>query len=447
MVNIKKGLDLPISGSPEQTISDGNTVSKVAIVGFDYVGLKPTMAVQVGDQVKKGQLLFEDKKTAGVKYTSPSSGKVVEINRGEKRIFQSIVIEVSGSDSVEFSKYKAADLSALKREQVVSNLVDSGLWTALRTRPYSKVPEINSTPNSIFVTAIDTNPLAANPEVIIDADSQAFNDGLSVIETLTDGKVFVCTSASSKIAINNSSRVVKEAFSGKHPAGNVGTHIHYLDPVSDAKTVWSVNYQDVIAIGKLFVTGELNVERIFSIAGPMAKKPRLVRSRLGANISELVSGEVSDGVCRNISGSVFGGRTAKHFVDYVGRYAYQVSILGETKEREFMGWLSLGVNKFSVLNIYLSKILPSKLFDFSTTTNGSDRAMVPVGTYESVMPLDVLPTQLLRSLIVGDTEQAQLLGCLELDEEDLALCTFVCPGKYEYGPILRYNLTLIEKEG
>jgi len=447
MVNIKKGLDLPISGSPEQTISDGNTVSKVAIVGFDYVGLKPTMAVQVGDQVKKGQLLFEDKKTAGVKYTSPSSGKVIEINRGEKRIFQSIIIEVSGSDSVEFSKYNAADLDGLKREQVVSNLVDSGMWTALRTRPYSKVPEINSTPNSIFVTAIDTNPLAANPEVIIDADTQAFNDGLSVVEKLTDGKVFVCTKASSKVTIKNSSRIVKEEFSGKHPAGNAGTHIHYLDPVSDSKTVWSVNYQDVIAIGKLFVSGELNIDRIFSIAGPMAKKPRLVRSRLGANVTELLAGEVSEGGSRNISGSVFGGRTAKDFVDYVGRFANQVSIIGETKEREFMGWLSPGVNKFSVLNIYLSKLLPAKLFDFTTTTNGSDRAMVPVGTYESVMPMDVLPTQLLRSLVVGDTEQAQLLGCLELDEEDLALCTFVCPGKYEYGPILRYNLTLIEKEG
>jgi len=447
MVNIKKGLDLPISGSPEQTISDGNTVSKVAIIGFDYVGLKPTMAVQVGDMVKKGQLLFEDKKTAGVKYTSPSSGKVVEINRGEKRIFQSIVIEVSGNDSIDFNKYTASDLGGLNREQVVSNLVNSGLWTALRTRPYSKVPDIDSTPNSIFVTAIDTNPLSASPDVIIASDTQAFNNGLSVIEKLTDGKVFVCTKKSSEITINTSDRIVKEEFSGRHPAGNVGTHIHYLDPVSASKTVWSIGYQDVIAIGKLFITGELNVDRIFSIAGPMAKKPRLVRSRLGANISELLSGEVSDGRHRNISGSVFGGRTAKHVVDFVGRYACQISILGETKEREFMGWLSPGLNKFSVLNIYLSKLLPAKLFDFSTTTNGSDRAMVPVGTYESVMPLDVLPTQLLRALIVGDTEEAQLLGCLELDEEDLSLCTFVCPGKYEYGPILRSNLTLIEKEG
>jgi Na+-transporting NADH:ubiquinone oxidoreductase subunit A len=240
---------------------------------------------------------------------------------------------------------------------------------------------------------------------------------------------------------------VLEEFSGVHPAGNAGTHIHFLDPANDSKQVWSISYQDIIAIGKLFTTGELSVERIFSIAGPMVKNPRLVKSRLGANITDLLAGELKSGGNRCISGSVFGGRTARNTVDYVGRYAQQVSVLEETTEREFMGWLSPGANKFSVMNIYISKLFSGKLFNFTTTTNGSDRAMVPIGTYEKIMPLDILPTQLLRALIVGDTEQAQLLGCLELDEEDLALCTFVCPGKYEYGPILRDNLTRIEKEG
>lgn len=447
MVNIKEGLDLPISGSPEQKITEGNAVSKVALIGFDYVGMKPTMSVQVGDKVKKGQLLFEDKKTPGVKYTSPASGKVIEINRGEKRVFQSIVIEVSGDESIEFSKFSAAELAGLPRKQVVENLVDSGLWTAFRTRPYSKVPAIDAKPNSIFVTAMDTNPLAANPEVIISQDLDAFNNGLTVISSLTDGKVFVCAATGCKINFPTSERVEIQEFSGKHPAGNAGTHIHFLDPVSDTKQVWSINYQDVIAVGKLFVSGELSVERVLSIAGPMVKSPRLVKTRLGANISELLADELKPGLARSISGSVFGGRTARKTVDYVGRFANQVSVLEEAGEREFMGWLSPGLNKFSVLNIYLSKLFSGKLLNFTTTTNGSERAMVPVGAYEKVMPLDILPTQLLRSLIVGDTEQAQLLGCLELDEEDLALCTFVCPGKYEYGPILRDNLTRIEKEG
>lgn len=447
MVNIKKGLDLPISGSPQQKITDQKVVSKVALIGFDYPGMKPTMHVQVGDAVKKGQLVFEDKKTAGVKYTSPASGKVIEINRGEKRIFQSVVIEISGNDAIEFDKYDAASLSSLSRDQVVNNLVESGLWTSFRTRPYSKVPALDAKPNSIFVTAIDTNPLAADPSIVIKEENAAFNDGLSIIEKLTDGKVFVCTKTNSDVQLKTTSRIVNETFSGPHPAGNAGTHIHFLDPVSDKKQVWSIGYQDVIAIGKLFLTGELYVDRVISLAGPVVKSPRLVKTRLGASLDEVTKGETSAEHVRVISGSILGGRTSRGVVAYLGRYANQVSVIEEQKEREFMGWMSPGANKFSIMNIYISKLFSGKLFNFTTTTNGSERAMVPVGAYEEIMPLDILPTQLLRSLIVGDTEQAQLLGCLELDEEDLALCTFVCPGKYEYGPILRQNLTRIEKEG
>lgn len=447
MVKIKKGLDLPINGSPDQVISPANAVSRVALIGFDYVGMKPTMAVQAGDKVKKGQLLFEDKKTPGVKYTAPASGTIKEVNRGEKRVFQSIVIEVEGDESVQFQSYDASALSALSRDQVAENLVESGLWTALRTRPYSKVPELGSVPNSIFVTAMDTHPLAADPQIVVAQESGAFEAGLEILSKLTDGKVFVCKAPSAKIPVPSSSRIETKEFAGKHPAGNAGTHIHFVDPVSATKTVWTIGYQDVIAVGKLFQTGELYTDRVFALAGPMVSQPRLLKSRLGANVSELTAGELKAGTSRKISGSVLGGRTAKNSVDFVGRYANQVSVIGEPEEREFMGWLSPGTNKFSIMNIYLSKLSSGKLFDFTSTTNGSERAMVPVGTYERVMPLDVLPTQLLRALIVEDTEEAQLLGCLELDEEDLALCTFVCPGKYEYGPILRKNLTRIEIEG
>lgn len=448
MINIKKGLELPISGAPEQKITDGKTVSNVALVGFDYVGMKPTMAVQVGDKVKRGQLLFEDKKTAGVRFTSPAAGTVKEVNRGERRVFQSIVIDVEGDEAEVFSKYEENQLSSIDRQQVVDNLVQSGLWTALRTRPYSKVPEIDSTPNSIFVTAIDTNPLAADPKLVIKESAKDFNNGLTVLKQLTNGKVFVCTDNNFDISLPADSAIEAQAFGGIHPAGNAGTHIHYLDPVSDKKTVWSIGYQDVIAVGQLFITGELKVERVVSLAGPKATKPRLVRTQVGADLNQLLAGETDQGTTnRVISGSVFGGRKASGPVAYLGRYANQVSVLEEGDKRELFGWLSPGANKFSVLNIYLSKLTSGKLFNFTTTTNGSERAMVPVGAYEEVMPLDILPTQLLRALVVGDTEQAQKLGCLELEEEDLALCSFVCSGKYEYGPILRDNLTLIEKEG
>jgi len=448
MIKIKKGLDLPISGAPEQTITDGKPIRHVALIGFDYNGMKPTMAVKEGDRVKRGTLLFTDKKTEGVRYTSPAAGVVKEINRGERRVFQSIVIEVDGDEVETYARYNDSDLAGLERQQVVDNLVESGLWTAFRTRPYSKVPEIDSAPNSIFVSVMDTNPLAADPTVIIGENSKAFEKGLTIISRLTNGKVFVTGKPGANVSVPKADNIEVHQFDGVHPAGNVGTHIHHLDPVSASKTVWSINYQDVIDIAKLFETGEVPVERIVAIAGPKALKPRLVRTRLGASLPELLDGEIAtDCEVRAISGSVFGGRRGDGPCAYLGRFANQVSVLEEGTKREFIGWLSPGTNKFSVLNIYLSKLTGGKLFNFTTTTNGSERAMVPVGAYEQVMPLDILPTQLLRALIVGDTEVAQKLGALELDEEDLALCTFVCPGKYEYGPILRENLTRIEIEG
>jgi len=448
MIKIKKGLDLPISGAPEQTITDGKPVRHVALIGFDYNGMKPTMAVKPGDRVKRGSLLFTDKKTEGVRYTSPAAGVVKEINRGERRVFQSIVIEIDGDEAETYASYSDAELAGLDRQQIVDNLVASGLWTAFRTRPYSKVPAIDSKPHSIFVSVMDTNPLAADPTVIIAENSEAFEKGLSIISRLTDGKLFVTGKPGAGVPVPKQDNIEVHQFDGVHPAGNVGTHIHYLDPVSATKTVWSINYQDVIAVARLFETGEVPVERVVAIGGPKALKPRLVRTRIGASLTELLEGEIAtDCEVRIISGSVFGGRRASGPCAYLGRFANQVSVLEEGTKREFMGWLSPGVNKFSVLNIYLSRLLGRKQFDFTTTTNGSERAMVPVGTYEEVMPLDILPTQLLRALIVGDTEMAQKLGALELDEEDLALCTFVCPGKYEYGPILRENLTRIEIEG
>jgi Na+-transporting NADH:ubiquinone oxidoreductase subunit A len=448
MIKIKKGLDLPISGAPEQTITDGKPVRHVALIGFDYNGMKPTMAVKEGDRVKRGTLLFTDKKTEGVRYTSPAAGVVKEINRGERRVFQSVVIEIDGDDAETFARFTDADLAGLERQQVVDNLVESGLWTAFRTRPYSKVPAIDTAPNSIFVSVMDTNPLAADPVVIIGENSKAFEKGLTVISRLTTGKVFVTGKPGSGVSVPRSDSIEVQQFEGVHPAGNVGTHIHYLDPVSASKTVWSINYQDVIDIGLLFESGELPVGRIVALGGPKALKPRLIRTRLGACLPELLDGEVAtDCDVRMISGSVFGGRRSDGPCAYLGRFANQVSLLEEGTRREFMGYLAAGTNKFSVLNIYLSKLTGKKQFNFTTTTNGSERAMVPTGGYEQVMPLDILPTQLLRSLIVGDTEMSQKLGALELDEEDLALCTFVCPGKYEYGPILRENLTRIEIEG
>jgi Na+-transporting NADH:ubiquinone oxidoreductase subunit A len=444
MINIKQGLDLPINGTPEQSISQANAVTEVAVVGPDYVGMKPTMVVKEGDRVKKGQVLFTDKKTAGVQYTAPVSGVVKAINRGDRRVFLSVVVAVEGSEEITFQSYSADKLNDVSREAAQQNLVDSGLWTALRTRPFSKTPALDSVPASIFVTAMDTHPLAADPQIVITEQAEAFKAGVQVLKRLTDGQVFVCKAPGANIP--TAGIETTEEFSGPHPAGLAGTHIHKLDAASVTKTVWSVGYQDVIAIGQLFTTGSLNSERVISLAGPQVIKPRLVRTLNGANLTELTSGELADGENRMISGSVFGGRTAVADLGFLGRFHNQVSVLEEGRDRPLFHYLRPGFERFSVLPIYVSRFL-NKTFNFTTSTNGSERAMVPIGTYEQIMPLDILPTQLLRALIVEDMEVAVNLGALELDEEDLALCSYTCPGKYEYGPILRTNLTRIEQEG
>ena len=444
MIDIRKGLDLPITGNPEQVITDGPAVTEVALVGPDYVGMKPTMAVQEGDRVKKGQVLFTDKKTEGVQYTSPGAGVVKAINRGERRVFLSIVIELDGDEEETFKSYTPEQLTSLSADEIQDNLVASGLWTALRTRPFSRVPELGSRPQAIFVNAMDTNPLAGDPQLVIKEQAAAFKQGLTVLKKLTEGKLFVCKAPGADIP--SAGVETTEEFSGPHPAGLSGTHIHYLYPVSEQRTVWTVGYQDVIAVGQLFTTGKLYTDRVISLAGPQVMQPRLVRTRIGADLAQLTAGGLKDGENRMISGSVFGGRTAAGELAFVGRFHDQISVILEGRDRPLLHYLRAGVNNFSVMPLYLSKLL-GKRFAFTSTTNGSERAMVPVGAYEKIMPLDILPTQLLRALIVEDMESAISLGALELDEEDLALCSFVCPGKYEYGPILRKNLTRIQAEG
>jgi len=448
MITIKKGLDLPIAGEPSALIENGPAIRSVALIGPDYVGMKPTLAVDVGDTVKKGQKIFSDKKTEGVVYTSPVSGKVTEINRGAKRVFQSLVIEVQGSDEETFASYGDDALASLTRDQVQENLLQSGLWTSFRTRPYSRVPAPGTEPHSIFVTAIDTNPLAPPPEVVLGEEPRAFTQGLQVLRTLTGGKLYLCKAPGTNLPGCELDFVTVEEFGGPHPAGLPGTHIHFLDPVSDKKTVWNINYQDVIAIGKLFTTGKLSTERVISLAGPVVKNPKLLKTTLGASLHDLTEGNLEEGENRLISGSALSGRKSQGPFAYLGRYALQVTVLREGNHRDFLGWMGPGFDKFSVVPVFISSWLgQGKKRAFTTSTEGSKRAMIPIGTYEKVMPLDILPTFLLRALITEDTEQAKELGCLELDEEDLSLCTFVCPGKYNYGSLLRNNLTKIEIEG
>lgn len=446
---IDKGLDLAITGEPEQTIQKGNKVNSVAVLGMDYVGMKPKMLVSEGDTVKLGQALFEDKKNPGVFFTAPGAGTVTAIHRGAKRVLQSVEIQLKGTAQVSFKKYEADKLAELNPDLVRSNLAKSGLWTSFRTRPYGKVPGLDTTPNSIFVTAIDTNPLAIDPTVVIKEREQDFINGLTVISRLTEGQVYLCKATGTEIPSGEASNLKVAEFSGPHPAGLPSTHIHLLDPVNAEKTVWHLNYQSVIAIGALFTNGKLNVERIYALVGPSVKKPRLLRSRVGASAIDLVKDELVEGENRVISGSVLFGHRAADWAGFMGFYNDQISVLHEGREREFFGWIVPGKDKYSALNVFTStkERDQGRKFPLTTTKNGSPRAIVPIGVYERIMPLDILPTPLLKALVVGDTDQAQLLGCLELSEEDLALFTFVDPGKHDFGPVLRFNLTKIEKEG
>lgn len=454
---IKKGLDLPISGVPAAQVDTARQPKRVALLAADAIGLRPTMHVREGDEVKRGQLLYEDKKSPGVRFTAPGAGTVVAVHRGERRVLLSVVIELnanerggelSSGDTVPFESYSGKDVAQLDREAVRALLIESGMWTALRTRPFSRMPAIDSTPYALYITATDTNPLAAAPEVALKGRETDFEVGVRALSKLTDGKTYLCRRPGSGVPGDPSWGVEVAEFDGPHPSGTAGLHIHLLTPVSRERTVWHLHYQDVASIGRLFRTGTLDVERVVSLGGPVVKKPRLLRTRVGASINDLTEGELQDGESRLISGSVLSGRAASgEAVGYLGRFHLQVSALKEGREREFLGWMSPGVSKFSVTRLFLSALSKGKRFDLTTNMNGSERAMVPLGLYEKVMPMDLMPTHLLRSLVVGDVEKAEELGCLELDEEDLALCTFVCPGKTEYGPLLRRNLEQIEKEG
>lgn len=455
---IKKGLDLPITGTPQQVIEAAAPVRHVALLGADYVGMKPKMEVKVGDAVKRGQLLFEDRKTPGVRFTAPGAGSVVAIHRGEKRAFVSLVIalnerELAGAagpeDRVTFAAYTGKPAEQLGADEVKALLLESGLWSTLRQRPFSRVPSPESTPRALFVTAIDTSPLSADVGAVLKGKEADFHRGLVALSKLAP-KTYLCKGPGLGLDAGPAANVRVEVFEGPHPAGLVGTHIHLLEPVDRERVVWHVGYQDVVAIGRLFATGELDFQRVVALGGPVVERPRLLATRVGASLDEVVAGNLRAGDNRVISGSVFGGRKAQGEADgYLGRFANQVTALAEGRHRELLGWLAPGAGKYSTIPVYLGFLgkLFGKKFDLTTSTNGSPRAMVPIGMYERVMPLDILPTFLLRSLLVGDTDRAVQLGALELDEEDLALCTFVDPGKADFGAVLRHNLNEIEKEG
>jgi len=441
----KKGLDIQLAGQPEQIVHPGRKVKRVALLGADYAGLKPKMLVEVGQRVGLGEPLFLDKRDPDAPFTSPGTGRLVAINRGHRRVLESVVIELDETAASQTT----FDIDLSEDPATTRNiLLRSGAWTGIRTRPYNRVALSSSSPRSIFVTAIDTRPLAAEPGTIIAQRIREFERGIDVIRRLGDWPVYLCTAPNWSGPEFEGDAITRVEFEGAHPAGLVGTHMHHLDPVSANRVVWHIGYQDVIGIGHLFKTGRLLSERVVSIAGPSATNPRLVRTRLGADVAELMIDEVpANHPHRLISGSVLDGRAAKDALSYLGRYHNQISVIPESAPREPFSWKKWSRSGKSLTRLFTVGRNRDINAAFTTAQHGRQSAMQPTEALERVMPLDILPVPLLRALLVKDTDAAQALGCLELAEEDLALSSFVCPGKQDYARALRLNLDQIEAEG
>ncbi|MEL6643761.1 MAG: Na(+)-translocating NADH-quinone reductase subunit A [Pseudomonadota bacterium] len=442
---LKRGLDIPIEGAVQDGAITPATTRYVGILGDDYQGLKPRILVEEGAAIGAGAPVMFHKDLPEAQIVSPVSGRVSRINRGARRRLVSIEIEAdtNAAEPVDFSDV-GGDGDA---DAIAEKLCAAGLWTSFRTRPYSKVPAADSRPAAIYVTAMDTEPLAPDPVPIIADEAEAFVKGLECVAALSEGATYLCHVEGADIPGGDVAGVEAAAFSGPHPVGLAGTHMHFLEPPDSTKTVWTIGYGDVLAIGRLFLTQRFDGTRVIALAGPICASPRLVRTTVGASMIELCDQDLpSDRQARLISGSVLSGRSGQAQSAYLGRYARQVTLIEEDTKQIPMGWIRPMFEKYAVQPV-LGSALAQKTYPLTSNMNGGRRAMVPLGTFEELMPQDFLPTQLLRALLVMDTDQAQALGALELDEEDLGLAGFACPAKYEYGMALRDCLTKIEIEG
>ena len=437
MIKTSKGLNLPISGTPDPIISDTPNVTSVSLLANDFVGMKPTMMVKVGDIVKRGTKLFEDKKNPGIFFTSPAGGTVKDINRGDKRKFLSVEVEVSENEDAEYFEYENTS------EGLTELLINTGLWNAFRTRPFNRTRKVGSLPDAVFVNACDTNPLSVDPYFIIDQDRDDFKNGLEALTRLFYCPIY-CTYQNNNFEINVD-KINYCQVSGPHPAGLSSTHISQLYPVSINKIAWTINYQDIISLGYLIKNKSLRTHKIIALGGPSVFKPSLISARISGNIDQLTAGKI-DNNSRVVSGSLIYGHASEGIMNYLGFYDSIISAIPDEANDIFLNWLMPGSNLHSKLNVFSSSLLKPNKFTFNVSLNGGDRAIVPVGSYDEILPMDILVPQLLKALVVGDIEQAVELGMLELAPEDLALASYICPSKYDYCSILANNLNNLYSE-
>ena len=445
--SIQKGRDILLKGAAKKEIVMVPLPKYVAVQPPDFNGLSARLHVKENDPVRVGTTIFSDKGVPEIQVASPASGKVVAINRGAKRALLSIVVETDGRQEAEsFPKFPREKIRTLSKAEITDVLLKGHLWPVLRRRPFSKVADPHLKPKSIFVHAMNTEPLAGDIDFILQGKEIEFQAGLDVLKGLIDGNVHLCYAkgATSK-ALTQAANVQAHTFSGPHPAGNVSTHIHYVDPINKGDLVWYVEAQDVARIGLLFLNGVYPAERIVAVTGEETANHQVyAKTIVGAPLSSLLGGMTLQQV-RCLSGSVLTGKDVG-IGGYLNFYDSQVTVIPEGGKREFLGWLLPGANKYTFSRTFLSAFLPQREVSLDSDEHGSHRAIVLNDVYDSLVPLDIMTYFLLKAAITGNIEEMEALGILECDEEDFALCTFACPSKTDVGGIISRGLALIEKE-
>ncbi len=443
VIKIRKGLDIKLLGKAEKTLQSIDNTDEFALKPIDFPNLTPKMDVKVGDEVKCGSPLFHDKYLPEVFFTSPVSGKVTAINRGERRRILEVVVEPDGKQEV--VSFKSGNPGSLSKEDITENLLVSGCWPFIKQRPYGIMANPKDTPMSIYVSGFDTAPLAPDYDFILQNQLEDFQTGIDALSKLTDGKVYLNLAADGASPLQKIKNVVQTKFAGPHPAGNVGIQIHHIRPINKGETVWTINPQDVATIGRLFTKGVFDATRIVALAGSEVKKPQYYKTLIGASIKPMVNGNVNDGDLRYISGNALtGAQIAKN--GFIGYYDSLVTVIPEGNYAEMFGWALPGLQKFSTSRTFVSWLTPNKEYKLDTNYHGGKRAFVMAGEYNKVFPMDILPVELLKAILVDDIDKMEQLGIYEVIEEDMALCEFVCTSKIEVQEILRKGLNALIKE-
>jgi Na+-transporting NADH:ubiquinone oxidoreductase subunit A len=450
---LKKGYDIRLAGHIEKYLVPAERPSRLGMMPPDFPGIKPKLDVEIGTKVKIGTPLFHDKVHPDVKFPSPASGVVTEINRGDRRAVVEVVVEDDGMDTYEFfTAYSEDQIRELSRDEIIRKMQEGGVWPYLRQRPFSRIARADARPRDIFINAMDTTPLAPDINYMMREDSENFQTGLEILSKLTEGKVYLSTNGNRidpVAAFDNATGVERHSFEGPHPAGNTSVHVFHIRPMKVGDVIWYICAPHVSLIGRFFREGRYPVERIVAVSGSsLARDARkYFETRVGMNLKTLIpSALIVDEDVRFITGNVLSGRQIE-YSGFVGFYDYQVTVIPDSNEREFFGWLKPGWKEESYSRTFLSRILPRPEYVKDTRMHGGRRAFFQTGEYEKMLPMDIYPAQLVKSIMAGEIEDMIGLGLLEVDEEDFALCTYICPSKIDFGEYVRHGLDMLEKEG